>query len=207
MNKSKKSVEQGENLYRLFQESPHLLASLIGAPDKTFTTQAETFEDSNRETDLCWFTEGRGSIMKIQVHDDSLIYYRGEALRTLLSMRYPSLEVSLYVLFLYRSLNPHKQPWKHYLKSENPHYHALFLGEQLEILAKTKPDHPLHSMFAPVVARKAELKQQAKRHHYALTNAALPRATRRIMIDLYESFLMTRFQAKSKKKLFRKLSL
>ena len=64
---------------KLFQENPSMLTDLMGVETSlNFRVSAETFKDTKRSADLCWYspTSTEAPIVEIQGYFDAMIFHR-----------------------------------------------------------------------------------------------------------------------------------
>jgi len=196
-------------LHKLFLENPAMLNDLLGLScTGSFRVSSEVFKDVNRSADLCWYSESHpeARIIEIQGYRDPYVFHRGDIERIQYSMRHPDKEVVLVVIFLDASFHPHSEPWESCMQAGLSHWQVLYLEEEMRRLAREQPDHPLHSVLAPMVLSESELKSQFNQHHKTLRSLDLPATAKRSLLEVFESLLMTRFQTSSIKELTKMLA-
>jgi len=136
-------------------------------------------------------------VIEFQAQSDPLIYHRLLLEMALVGERHPARVVRGFVLFAEASLDPCTEPWHGLIERDaaSPLRRA-YLSDVLERLAREMPDHPLLGVFLPYLESGLErLRVQAPRVYRRLQQSALPEATRRHCVDVFQSWLMARFKS------------
>ncbi|MEA3643809.1 MAG: DUF4351 domain-containing protein, partial [Lamprobacter sp.] len=129
--------------------------------------------------------------------DDS-IYHRLLIDMGLLGERRPEQPVRGLLLFLSPEHDPKTEPWHSAIAiARDPELpiRRVYLIEVLKQLSQTQPEHPLLATFLPyLIEDPARLREQAPIAYGQIQQAPLSDTTRRHCLDVFQSWLMARFQ-------------
>ena len=146
-------------------------------------------------------------VIEFQAQPDPLIYHRLLLEMALVGERHPGRVVRGFILFAQASLDPRTEPW-HGLMKRDPAapLRCAYLPDLLQRLALAQPDHPLLAVFLPYLEDDlARLRTQAPPVYRRLQETTLPETTRRHCLDVFQSWLMVRFNALSLEEILKML--
>ena len=147
------------------------------------------------------------SVIEFQAQADPLIYHRLLLEMALVGERHPQRVVRGFVLFAEAALDPCTEPW-HGLMKRDPQapLRRAYLPEVLERLACEEPAHPLLGVFLPYLEPDLErLRRQAPPVYRELQASALPAASRRHCVEVFQSWLIARFKTLSLEEILKML--
>ncbi|AUB80740.1 DUF2887 domain-containing protein [Candidatus Thiodictyon syntrophicum] len=146
-------------------------------------------------------------VMEFQAQSDPLIYHRLLLEMALVGERHPQRVVRGFVLFAEAALDPCTEPWHGLMtRDHQPPLRRAYLPEVLKRLAREVPDHPLLGVFLPYLEADLErLRRQAPTVYRQLQATALPEASRRHCVAVFQSWLMARFKSLSLEEILKML--
>jgi len=134
--------------------------------------------------------------IEVQAQKDDNIYHRLLIDMGLLGERRPEQPVCGLLLFLSPEHDPKTEPW-HSGIARDPELpiRRVYLTEVLKQLSQTQPEHPLLATFLPyLIEDPARLREQAPIAYGQIQQAPLSDNARRHCLDVFQSWLMARFQ-------------
>ncbi|NEX17722.1 MAG: hypothetical protein C1943_14145 [Halochromatium sp.] len=134
--------------------------------------------------------------IEVQAQKDDAIYHRLLVDMGLLGERRLEQPVRGLLLFLSPEHDPQTEPW-HSTFARDPQcpIRRVYLIEVLEQLRQTQPEHPLLATFLPYLVEDRErLREQAPLAYGQIQQAPLPEQARRHCLDVFQSWLLARFQ-------------
>lgn len=134
--------------------------------------------------------------IEIQAQRDPLIYHRLFIDMGLLGERHPKRDIRGLLLFISPAQDPKTRPWQPCLEQASAHcpVRRVYLLDVLNRLKHTDPAHPLLATFLPYLLEDREhLREQAPQAYRQIQQAALSARARRHCLDVFQSWLMARF--------------
>ncbi len=134
--------------------------------------------------------------IEVQAQKDDSIYHRLLIDMGLLGERHLQQPVRGLLLFLSPEHDPKTEPW-HSAIAHNPDLplRRVYLTDVLEQLRQTQPEHPLLATFLPyLIEDRTRLREQAPIAYGQIQQAPLPEPARRHCLDVFQSWLLARFQ-------------
>jgi predicted transposase YdaD len=134
--------------------------------------------------------------IEVQAWRDPAIYHRLLIDMGLLGERYPGREVRGLLLFISPGHDPKTPPWDDCLTKATAHcpLRRLYLVEVLDQLRTSEPEHPLLARSLPyLVEDRDRLREQAPLAYRRLKQSSLPDTARRQCLDVFQSWLLARF--------------
>lgn len=134
--------------------------------------------------------------IEVQAWRDPAIYHRLLIDMGLLGERYPGREVRGLLLFISPGNDPKTPPWDDCLTKATAHcpLRRLYLVKVLDQLQTSDPEHPLLAAFLPYrVEDRARLREQAPSAYRRLKQSSLSDFARRQCLDVFQSWLLARF--------------
>ena len=134
--------------------------------------------------------------IEVQAQYDASIYHRLLVDMGLLGTRHPKREIRGLLIFISAAQDPKTEPWQGYLTSTSPDFpiRRVYLLDILNRLEQQQPDHPLLATFLPYrLEDREQLREQAPLAYSQIQQAALPDLARRHCLDVFQSWLLARF--------------
>ncbi len=134
--------------------------------------------------------------IEVQAQYDASIYHRLLVDMGLLGTRHPKREIRGLLIFISAAQDPKTEPWQGYLTSTSPDFpiRRVYLLDILNRLEQQQPDHPLLATFLPYrLEDRDQLREQAPLAYSHIQQAALPDVARRHCLDVFQSWLLARF--------------
>ncbi len=134
--------------------------------------------------------------IEVQAWRDPTIYHRLLIDMGLLGERYPGREVRGLLLFISPGDDPKTPPWDDCLTKATVHcpLRRLYMVKVLDQLQTSDPEHPLLDAFLPyLVEDRARLREQAPSAYRRLKQSSLSDFARRQCLDVFQSWLLARF--------------
>ena len=134
--------------------------------------------------------------IEVQAQYDSSIYHRLLVDMGLLGQRHPKREIRGVLIFISSAQDPKTEPWQSYLTQGSTDFpiRRVYLLEVLNRLQQQQPDHPLLATFLPYrLEDRDQLREQAPLAYSHIQQAALPDVARRHCLDVFQSWLLARF--------------
>lgn len=134
--------------------------------------------------------------IEVQAQRDPLIYHRKLTDLGLLGERHPDREVYGLILFLSPAQDPKTEPWHRALRHcPDLPIRRVYLTHVLQELGAADPNHPLLATFLPyLIDNREQLREQAPLAYGRIKQAKLPETARRLCQDVFQSWLLARFQ-------------
>jgi len=134
--------------------------------------------------------------IEVQAQYDKLIYHRLLIGMGLLGERHPQREIRGLLLFISSAQDPKTEPWHSCLEQTIARFpiKRVYLTDVLNRLEKSDPDHPLLATFLPYRLDDSEqLREQAPLAYRRIQHAPLTDPARRHCLDVFQSWLLARF--------------
>jgi predicted transposase YdaD len=189
-------------IYTLLGADPEFLYRLTGGIEVRgpYLFEALDIKGLERRTDGVLMPQRAEEdiwVIEFQAQRDPLIYHRLVQEVGLLGERHPKRVVRGCVLFAEAALDPRTEPWHSLLERDaQAPLRRAYLPEVLRELAREAPNHPLLAVFLPYLEDDLErLRRRAPTVYSQLQTAALPPSARQSCLDLFQSWLMLRFES------------
>ena len=134
--------------------------------------------------------------IEVQAQYDASIYHRILVDMGLLGTRHPKREIRGLLIFISAAQDPKTEPWQSYLTSASTDFpiRRVYLLDIFNRLEQQQPDHPLLATFLPYrLEDREQLREQAPLAYSRIQQAALPDLARRHCLDVFQSWLLVRF--------------
>ena len=133
--------------------------------------------------------------IEVQAQRDPAIYHRLLIDMGLVGERHLGREVRGLLLFISPAQDPKTEPW-HSAMVRDPELpiRRVYLSDVLKRLERTQPDHPLLATFLPyLIDDREQLRDQAPLAYRRLQQAPLSDPVRRRCLEVFQSWLLARF--------------
>ena len=133
--------------------------------------------------------------IEVQARRDPAIYHRLLIDMGLVGERHLGREVRGLLLFISPAQDPKTEPW-HSAMVRDPELpiRRVYLSDVLKRLERTQPEHPLLATFLPyLIDDRAQLRDRAPRAYRHLQQAPLSDPVRRRCLEVFQSWLLARF--------------
>ena len=142
--------------------------------------------------------------IEVQAQRDPAIYHRLLIDMGLVGERHLGREVRGLLLFISPAQDPKTEPW-HSAIVRDPQLpiRRVYLIDVLKRLERTQPDHPLLATFLPyLIDDREQLREQAPLAYRHIQQAPLPDTARRRCLEVFQSWLLARFDDLTLKEIF-----
>jgi predicted transposase YdaD len=133
--------------------------------------------------------------IEVQAQRDPAIYHRLLIDMGLVGERHLGREVRGLLLFISPAQDPKTEPW-HSAMVRDPQLpiRRVYLSDVLKRLERTQPDHPLLATFLPyLIDDREQLRDQAPLAYRHIQQAPLSDPARRHCLEVFQSWLLARF--------------
>ncbi|MDG4560245.1 MAG: DUF2887 domain-containing protein [Candidatus Competibacter sp.] len=133
--------------------------------------------------------------IEVQAQRDPVIYHRLLIDMGLVGERHLGREVRGLLLFISPAQDPRTEPWHSaILRDPQLPIRRVYLSDVLKRLERTQPDHPLLATFLPyLIDDRTQLREQAPLAYRHLQQAPLSDPVRRRCLEVFQSWLLARF--------------
>ena len=189
-------METDAQLYEIFRDHPEWIADLMNEPfAEPSTFRSITIKKVERRLDGLLIPANRRKplrVIEFQFFPSTDIYLRATEQRLAVHRLHPGREVEAIIFFASRRLDTRPVPWTSVVR-------AVYLDEEMVILAQRHPDHPLPKLLAPVFEKSdATLEAAAAKVYEELGRLPRISASQRETLRLiYTSLLINRFKRKT----------
>lgn len=142
--------------------------------------------------------------IEVQAQHDPAIYHRLLIDMGLVGERHLGREVRGLLLFISPAQDPKTEPW-HSVMVRDPQLpiRRVYLSNVLKRLERTQPDHPLLATFLPyLIDDREQLREQAPLAYRHIQQAPLSDPVRRRCLEVFQSWLLARFDDLTLKEIF-----
>lgn len=189
-------METDEPLYEIFRHHPEWIADLMNDPfPEPGTFRSVTVKKGERRLDGLLIPVNPRKplrVVEFQFFPSPDVYWRAAEQRLAVHRLYPGREVEAVIFFARRSLDKRPHPWTGIVQ-------AVYLDEEMVILAQRIPAHPLPKLLAPAFEKdETKLESEAPMVYASLGRArGLSAEQRQALRLIYTSLILSRFKKKS----------
>ncbi len=186
-------MKTDESLYEIFCQHPEWIADMLNEP----TTAPGTFSSpiikkSERRLDGLLVPANSKQpvlVIEFQFFHSADIYLRAAEQRIAVHRLYPKREVGAVIFFANKSFDKRPYPWTHVVR-------AVYLDEEMAVLAMRNPAHPLPKLLAPIFEKdETTLESQAAMVYRELGRVQnLSKQQLENLRAIYTSLLFSRFK-------------
>jgi len=189
-------METDAHLYEIFRDHPEWIGDLMNEPfPEPGEFRSITVKSAERRLDGLLIPKNPQKplrVIEFQFFPSADIYFRAAEQRLAVHRHYPGREVEAIIFFASRRLDKRPVPWTSIVN-------AVYLDEEMVVLAQRQPNHPLPKVLAPVFEKDdATLESAAPKVYKQLGrlrgSSALQRETLQF---IYSSLLLSRFKNKT----------
>ncbi len=189
-------MDTDAQLYEIFRDNPEWISDLMNEPfPEPCIFRSITIKKSERRFDGLVIPINRNKplrVVEFQFFASSDVYLRAAEERLAAHRLHPGREVEAIIFFATRRLDKRPLPWIHVVK-------AVYLDEEMVILAQRDPAHPLPKLLAPVFEKSdAKLEADAAKVYQGFGRLKKYSAIRRETLQqIYTSLLLNRLKHKT----------
>ena len=203
-------MRSDKEFFKLFQAYPDLLKLLASTPeDAVYTFRSEVFKEVERRIDGYFQPENPDHphfILEVQVAPDVTIYTRLVMEMAMAFMKHQPKgttqekvpDIRALLLFFQESSDPKTEPWCSFVRACPDVIQIVYLDQIVRQLGENESTHPVWATFQPLFAKDdLTLIHRLPDCHQAILDAKMPAQARKVLQDVFMSWLLQRFKNKT----------